>query len=66
MPLFRRHRKEVGEDAEKALKDASANLRRVKARSPEVSEVAKKLREMRERNHFAEQLQVIIDYGGLK
>lgn len=48
-------------ESKDALEEATENLRRAKARSPEVREVASKLRLMRERNHFAEQLQVIME-----
>lgn len=45
-----------GGPSEKALVDATQNLRNVQARTPEVREVAQALRGFRERNHFAEQL----------
>lgn len=44
-----------------ALREATENLRQTKARSPEIREVANSLRIMRERNHFAETLQVIME-----
>jgi len=47
--------------AQAALDDANANLKRTQERSPEVHEVSKALRIMRERNHFAEQLRVIME-----
>lgn len=58
---YPRRKKNEGEDAKRALEDAHANLRRIKARSPEVSTVATNLRVLRERNHFVEQLQVIME-----
>lgn len=39
-----------------AILDAEKHLREVKARAPEVAEVARETREIRARNHFAEQL----------
>lgn len=62
MRLFRRS--DSSEEAKKALADAKHNLRKVQARSSEVSRVANALKEIRERNHFAEQLEAIIRSGG--
>jgi len=39
-----------------AIKDAEQNLREVKSRAEEVSAVAKQTRELRIRNHFADQI----------
>lgn len=50
-------------EAQKAIKDAAESLERVKARDPEVRAVSKVLRNIRENNHFAEQLQSIISGG---
>lgn len=47
-------------DSKKALADAEERLREVKARDPEVREVAEALRGWRERNHFAERLEEIM------
>lgn len=63
MRLFRRS--DSSDEAKTALADAKHNLRKVQARSSEVSRVAKALKEIRERNHFAEQLEEIIRSGGL-
>lgn len=54
-------RRKTDHESVKALQDATENLRQTKARSPEVTEVARALRLMRERNHFAETLQVIME-----
>lgn len=63
---FRRRNKEPDNDQSvKALEDAQTNLKRINERTPEVSEVAKTLKWMRERNHFAETLQIIIEGGEL-
>lgn len=43
-----------------AVVDANQNLARIRARTSEVREVAADLRKLRERNHFAEQLQSIM------
>lgn len=47
-------------DSEAALRDAQKNLRKVEKRGSEVTSVANALRELRERNHFAEQMEEII------
>lgn len=57
---FRRRTEEPNTDAEDALKDAQKNLREVKRRGEKVTEVAENLRRIRERNHFAEQLEELI------
>jgi hypothetical protein len=54
-----RNKDKDGESAD-ALRDAEKNLRAVQRRGKEVTSVAKALREMRERNHFAEQMEEII------
>ena len=58
--MWFRRRSEASKEAEEALKDAQENLEEVKKRGPEVTEVAKALRDIRERNHFAEQLEDLI------
>jgi len=57
--IFRKRKRGLVE-SEEALRDANINLRRVRSRDKEVREVAGALREIRERNHFAEQLQEIL------
>lgn len=51
-----RRNRSTTEDAKKALDEARRNVKRVKQRSEEVSEVAGALKNIRERNHFADQL----------
>lgn len=51
------------EEATEALSDARENLRKTKARNPEVREVARSLRILREKNRFVEQLEVIMIGG---
>lgn len=46
-----------------ALQQAQLHLEEIKARDPEVSEVSKAMRILRERNHFAERLQALIIGG---
>lgn len=46
--------------SQKALEDAEHNLSEVKKRSREVSQISNALKDIRERNHFAEQLEAII------
>lgn len=60
--LRRRLNKTRSEEADEALKDAQANLKRVKRRGGEVTRLAESLREIRERNHFAEQMEEIITF----
>jgi hypothetical protein len=61
---FRRqkHREELVA-SEQAILDATKAKKRVEDRNPEVRAVAKTLKEIRERNHFAEQLRIIIERG---
>jgi vacuolar-type H+-ATPase subunit H len=61
---LRRRRSKATEEATKALKDAEKNLHEVKERGCEVRKVATALKEIRERNHFAEQLEAIILRNG--
>lgn len=61
MRLFRR--REPDTESVQALEDAQENLRRAKARNREAREVARNLRIIRERNHFAETLLVIMEGG---
>lgn len=46
--------------AEEALNDAHRNLREVKKRGEEVTQVSNALKHLRQRNHFAEALEAII------
>ena len=57
---FLRRNKPVKDDSQKALEDAQRSLERVKDKGAEVKEVAKALKDIRERNHFAEQLEAVI------
>jgi hypothetical protein len=43
-----------------AVLDAAGALKQVQSRNPEVHAVSKTLKDIRERNHFAEQLQIIL------
>lgn len=54
---------EVLSEAEKAHKKALDDLTAVRARGPEVSRVSQSLAALRERNHFAAQIQHMF-YGG--
>lgn len=53
-----------GEDSEKALADANKNLQEIQRRGPEVTEVSRSLKEIHDRNHFAEALELIIGRHG--
>jgi hypothetical protein len=46
-----------------AVREALDNLGDAKSRWPEVNAVSQSLRELRERNHFAEQIQNIFEGG---
>lgn len=62
--LFRR-RKQATHDAQKALDEAREKLKEVRQRGQEVSAISSALREIRERNHFAEQMEeIIVRFGG--
>ncbi len=55
---FRKSKPEEG--SEKAVLDAVKRLREVQDRGPEVSEIADALRNIREKNHFADKLRLIM------
>jgi predicted ATPase with chaperone activity len=57
---FLRRRHDSGEDADKALKEAEENLRIVQERNNEVTKIAKDLSDLRKKNHFAEQLEELL------
>jgi hypothetical protein len=57
---FRRHPSKIKE-SQQAILDATATLQRVQERGPEVRAVSKTLKEIRERNHFADQLRTIME-----
>lgn len=50
-------------DGTKARKEATAHLALAQARWPEVSRVSQSLRELRERNHFGDQVARIFQGG---
>ena len=58
--LWRNKSKEGEARAEAALRDATRDRESIEERGPEVAQVAKALRDFRERNHFAEGLEAII------
>lgn len=60
---FLRNRTASADEAKSALEDAKKNLRKIQDRSCDVTKVANALKEIRERNHFAEQLEAIISRG---
>lgn len=57
---IRREQRKRKEAAMQAVQEAHVELHEVKARSDEVAEVSGSLRELRERNHFAERLTQIM------
>ena len=52
--------KPTSKEADLALKDAHRNLREVKKRGEEVTNVSNALKDLYARNHFAERLEAII------
>jgi uncharacterized protein YhaN len=48
------------QESEDALNEAKNNLKEIKKRTAQVEEVVEALRELREGNHFAEQLEELI------
>jgi hypothetical protein len=58
--FLRRRRSESSDEATAAVKDAQKHLNRVRKRDQEVSDLSDSLREVRQRNHFAEQMEEII------
>lgn len=59
-PFRKKVAKEI-KDSQQAILNATQTLRRVQEREPEVRAMSKALKDIRERNHFAEQLQVIME-----
>lgn len=59
----RREQKKKIVESQQAILDATSELRQVKARDPEVHAVSGALKHIRERNHFAEQLRIIMERG---
>lgn len=57
--MFFRKRKNCVE-SKKAVEDSAKNLRKAQETEPEVHLVSEKLKEIRRKNHFAEQLMVIM------
>jgi hypothetical protein len=64
MWFLRRRRSESSDEASAAVKDAQKHLNRVRKRDQEVSDLSDSLREVRHRNHFAEQMEQIIIQRG--
>jgi len=60
--LRKRNNKQI-KDSQQAILDATKSLREVHERDTEVHELSGALRNIRERNHFAEQLRVIMERG---
>lgn len=58
---FRRKVTRNMKESTQAILDATSTLRRTQERGPEVSRVSNALRDIRKRNHFAEQLQTIME-----
>lgn len=63
---FRRRRSDAIDKADEALADSLKSLRATKDRGPEVTTIAQGLKDLRERNHFAENLEEIIRRRGLQ
>lgn len=57
---FLRREPKANKESQQALSEAQENLDRVRSRSKEVHKVSQASKELRERNHFAEQLTEIM------
>lgn len=62
-PFRRRDEKQKLKQSQQAILDATQSLREVTERNDEIHQISGALRSIRERNHFAEQLQVILKGG---
>lgn len=60
---FRKRDKQKLKESQQAILNATKSLREVTERDEEVHQISGALRSIRERNHFAEQLQVIMERG---
>lgn len=60
---FRKSRKDEDEESLKALEEAKEHLRDVSSRTDEVYSLAASLRNLRERNHFAETVVDLMRWG---
>lgn len=60
---FRNTNKQELQDSEQALVRAQDELRRVKSRTNEVRQISGHLRSIREENHFADRLRMIMERG---
>lgn len=63
MGLFHKRNKHHIKESQQAILDATKGLREVRERDDEVHSVSGALASIRERNHFAEQLRVIMGGG---
>lgn len=57
---FGRRRCETTDDSKEALKDAKNQVAKAEKRTEEVAEVVDALRELREKNHFADAMEAIL------
>jgi len=57
---WRKPKKNGNIRSQQAVLDATQSLERVQSRESEVRAVSKALKDIRERNHFAEQLQILM------
>lgn len=61
MCLQRRKAQVSAEESKKAVEEATRHVQEVKARGPEVQQLAEEMRDIRRRNHFAEQLMTMLN-----
>lgn len=59
--MIRKRNRKAESESHEALKEATEVLAQTKARSPEVHKVAQALRVLREKNHFTEKLEAIME-----
>lgn len=63
IPFLKRRTPEKKLEAKKAIAEAGASIKKIEARNEEVAEVSRKMRLMREENHFAERLERLMKGG---
>jgi hypothetical protein len=58
--MWFRREQSTGDESQKALKESTRSLKQTELRTVEVTAVSEALRTLRERNHFAEELESIM------
>ena len=63
MRFFPKRDKKRLKDSQQAILDATQSLREVREQEDEIHKISGALRNIREQNHFADQLRVIMERG---